>query len=554
MHDWPQIAFFIAALILTPPLLGRYLNAIYCRNAGWPEKACCRLAGVNPAEEMTWTEYGKSLFLFNLFGFAALFFLQLLQGYLPLNPQKFGAVSWHSSFNTAASFVTNTNWQGYAGETTMSYLTQMLGLGAQSFFSAASGMSVLLVLIRGLTRHASNTIGNFWSDLVRTILYLLLPLSIILSLVLVSEGAVQTLSPYVEAAVLEKGTQTIPLGPAASQVAVSQLGSNGGGFFNANRAHPFENPTGLTNFLEMISILLIPAASVYTYGIMIGSMRHARLLFCVMLALWSAGAALSFYAQHIPNPVINASPYMEGIDTRLGIANSLLWSVSTTVTSNGSTNALLSSLSPLSGGVAMFNIMLGECIFGGIGVGLCSMIMFALLTVFLSGLMVGRTPEYLGKKIERHEIQWVMMAILLPSALILIGSGLSSVLPASLSSVSHEGPHGLSEILYAFSSSAGNNGSSFAGLNANTPYYNLALGVVMLLARLSILLPSLAIAGLLAKKKITPPSKGTFSTDSVLFALLLFSVILIIGGLTFFPALSLGPIIEHLLMLEGRAF
>lgn len=544
MQEWLPILYFIGLIVLLSPLLGSCIVKIYRGNSGPLERVCYRIGGIDPKAEMNWREYGKALLIFNLLGFIALFLLQMVQGALPLNPQHFGAVSWHSAFNTAASFVTNTDWQGYAGETTMSYLTQMVGLTSQNFFSAATGMAVLFALIRGLTRESSATIGNFYVDLVRTVLYLLLPLSIVLSIVLISQGVVQTFSPYVPLTTLEGAAQTIPLGPVASQVAIEQLGTNGGGFFNANGAHPFQNPSALTNFLQMIAILLIPAASVYAYGILIGSINQARLIFMVMLAFWALGLAVSCYAQLLPGP----APYLEGIESRFGIVNTLIWSISATTTANGSVNGMLSSLSPLAGGVAMFNIMLGESIFGGVGVGLCSMIMAILLTVFLSGLMVGRTPEYLGKKIEVREMQWVVLAVLLPGALILIGSGITSVL------ISPAGPHGLTEILYAFTSSAGNNGSAFAGLDANTLYYNLGLGVVMLLGRMSILLPSLAIAGLLVKKKRTPPSMGTFSTESVLFALLLFSVIFIVGGLTFFPALSLGPIIEHLLMLKGRVF
>lgn len=558
MERWIHIAIFISLLALLTPLLGSYIAAIYegravfaYRSLGWLERLCYRVGGIRGREEMSWISYAKALLLFNLLGLVFLFFLQRLQGFLPLNPQGFGAVSWDSAFNTAASFTTNTNWQGYAGETTMSYLTQMLGLTSHNFLSAATGMGALLALTRGLARKTTETIGNFWYDLVRTVVYLLLPLALIMAVVLVSEGVIQTLSPYVEVTTLEKEKQTIPLGPVASQIAIKQLGTNGGGFFNTNSAHPFENPSAFTNLIEMLAILLIPSATVYAFGKMIGSKRDAYLLLGVMLILWAAGLALSFYAEHQVNPLMEAYPLLEGKETRLGVTNSVLWSVSTTGTSNGSINAQMSSLSPLAGGVALFNIMLGELIFGGVGVGLCSMIMFTLLTVFLSGLMVGRTPEYLGKKIEKREVQWMVLAVLMPGALILAGSGISSVLPGALSSLSGAGPHGLSEILYAFTSAAGNNGSAFAGLNANTPYYNLALGMVMLVARLSIILPSLAIGGLLAKKRTAPPSKGTFSTHSPLFALLLIGIILIIGGLTFFPALALGPIVEQMLMLEG---
>lgn len=561
LSAWIQLLFFTGLFICLTPILGTYMANVFTgkatfayRTLGWLENLCYRIGGADPKEEMSWIEYGKSLLLFNVFGFITLFLLQLIQGYLPLNPQNFGGVSWPLAFNTAMSFTTNTNWQAYGGETTLSNLTQMLGLTSHNFLSAATGMAALLTLIRGLIRKTIDTVGNFWVDIVRMVVYLLLPLSIIMAVVLVGEGVVQTFSPYVEVTTLENARQTIPLGPVASQVAIKQLGTNGGGFFNANSAHPFENPTAFTNLLEMLALVLIPAASVYMYGMIIGSKKHAWLLFSAMLVLWAAGILIAFSSEHLHNPVIDVYPVLEGKETRLGTTNSLLWAVSTTATSNGSVNAMMSSLSPLAGGVAMFNIMLGELVFGGVGVGLCSMIMLTLLTVFLSGLMVGRTPEYLGKKIEMREMQWVVMAVLMPGALILVGAGISCVLPEALSSLSNQGPHGLSEILYAFSSAAGNNGSAFAGLNANTDYYNLTLGIVMLIARISIILPSLAIAGLLARKKITPPSVGTFSTNSLLFVILLISVILIVGALTFFPALSLGPVAEHLLMLEGVSF
>lgn len=558
---WVQVVFFIGLFVCLTPLLGTYMAKVFTGNAnlasqifGWLENLCYRIGGINPKEEMTWTEYGKALLLFNFLGFITLFLLQLLQGYLPLNPQSFGPVSWPLAYNTAMSFTTNANWQSYAGETTLSYLTQMLGLTSHNFLSAATGMTALLALTRGLIRKTVDTIGNFWVDLIRMVVYILLPLAIIMSVVLVGQGVIQTFSPYVEVTTLENAPQTIPLGPVASQIAIKQLGTNGGGFFNANSAHPFENPTALSNLLEMLAILLIPAASVYMYGILVGSKKHGWMLFFAMIVLWTIGLSISFISEHLHNPVVGVYPVLEGQETRLGTANSLLWSVTTTATANGSINSMLSSFSPLSGGVAMFNLMLGEIIFGGVGVGLCSMIMFTLLTVFLSGLMVGRTPEYLGKKIEMREMQWVVMAVLMPGALILIGAGISCVLPFALSSVLNHGPHGLSEILYAFSSSAADNGSAFAGLNANTDYFNLALGTVMFLGRVAIVLPSLAIAGLLARKKFTPPSLGTFSTNSMLFVILLISVILIVGALTFFPAMSLGPIVEHLLMIEGKSF
>jgi K+-transporting ATPase ATPase A chain len=559
-YEWGLLTVFLSVLIFSVPFLGHYMAQVYSGQSTffhplleWLERLSYRVCGVD-LNEMSWQQYAKTLLIFNVIGFFALFLLQVTQGFLPLNPEHFPAPSWFLAFNTAASFSTNTNWQAYAGEATLSYLTQMLGLTVQNFLSASIGMCALLALIRGLTRNTRDKIGNFWVDLVRTVIYLLLPASILLSLLLAGEGVVQTLSPYVEVKTLENVKETIPLGPAASQIAIKQLGTNGGGFFNANSSHPFENPSAFSNFLEMFALILIPLSSVYMYGVMSENKKHAWLLIFVMFVFWLAGLGISVYSESLFNPAIGVYPVLEGKETRLGVFNSLLWSVSTTATSNGSVNNMLSSLSPLAGGVALFNIMIGEVIFGGIGVGLCSMIMFTLLTVFLAGLMVGRTPEYLGKKIEKREMQWVMLAVLLPGALILIGAGVSSVYPEALRSVANPGPHGLTEILYAFSSAAGNNGSSFAGLYAATPYYCLILGIVMLLGRLSIILPSLAIAGLLVKKKITPRSIGTFSTDTFLFATLLCSLILIVGALTFFPALSLGPLVEHGLMLQGKVY
>lgn len=561
MHKWIQVLAFIGLLIALTPLLGRYLAALLMGQQtflhpilGWLENGLYRCSGADPSKEMSWIEYAKALLLFNLFGFLALFLLQLMQGYLPLNPQNFPATSWHLAFNTAISFTTNTNWQAYSGETTLSYLTQMLGITVQNFMSAATGLCTLAAFIRGITRKTQKTIGNFWSDLVRTTVYLFLPLSTITAILLVNEGVIQSFSPYVEVNTLENGKQLIPLGPAASQVAIKQIGTNGGGFFNANSAHPFENPTPFSNLLEMLAIVLIPAASVYAYGIAIGSKRHYLILFGTMLILLIAGYCVSFYSEYLYDPVLSSNPLYEGKETRFGGVNSLLWANATTATANGSVNANLSSLSPLAGGICVFNMMLGELVFGGVGVGLLSMIMFVLLTVFLAGLMVGRTPEYLGKKIGKREIQWVTVSVLTPGAMILIGAGISIITPDALSSLGNQGPHGLTEILYAFTSAAANNGSAFSGLNANTNYFNLNLGIVMLVARLAIIIPSLALADLFARQKVSPPSKGTFSTNSSLFMVLLLAVILIVGALTFFPVLSLGPIVEHLLMLENKAF
>lgn len=559
--DWIQISILFVLLGAATPLLGSYMAAVFQGKPfflrpvlGWLEKGIYRLCRVNPRAEMPWKSYAKAVVLFNLLGFLFLFFLQLLQGSLPLNPQNFSGLEWSLAFNTAASFVTNTNWQAYGGENTMSYLTQMVGLNGQNFMSAATGNSVLLALIRGIHQKSGETIGNFWVDLTRTVVYLLLPLCIVLSIVLVSQGVIQNFHPYVEARTVENQKQIIPMGPAASQIAIKQIGTNGGGFFNANSAHPFENPTPFSNFLEVFSILCIPAATVYMYGKMIQSMRQGWLIFIVMLIMMFLTLAVSLYSEHLSNPVLGINPVLEGKEIRFGSPSSIEWSIYTTSTSNGSVNSMQSSLSPLSGGMAMFNIMLDEVIFGGIGVGLCGMIMYILLTVFLAGLMVGRTPEYLGKKIEKNEMQWAMLAILAPCGLILLGAGIACLLPDALNSLGNDGPHGLTEILYAFSSAAGNNGSAFAGLNANTVFYNLSLGIVMLLARLSILIPSLAIAGSLVRKKILAPSLGTFATDSFLFGILLLSVIFIVASLTFFPALSLGPIVEQILMLRGQAF
>lgn len=555
-----ELALAIGLLILLSPLLGGYMAKIFNgqRTALHPllgrlELMSYKFSGVNPQEEMSWRTYFKTVILFHLIGFCTLFLILISQGLLPLNPQNFPSLPWPLAFNIAASFTTNTNWQSYIPESTLSHFSQMVGLTSQNFLSSAAGMAILMAIIRGINRKGASTIGNFWADLTRAILYIFLPLSIIFALALAREGVIQTLSEYTQVTTLENDTQLIPSGLAASQVAIKQLGSNGGGFFNANSAHPFENPTGFTNFLETIAILLIPTSSIYTYGVLIKSKRHAFLLFSVMICLFLAGLLASIWSQSSLNPILDIYPNFEGLETRFGVNRSLLWSVSTTATANGSVNSMLSSLSPLTGGIALFNITMGELIFGGVGVGLCSIIMFALLTVFLSGLMVGRTPEYLGKKIEVHEIQWVVFAVLTPSALMLIGSGITFTMPEFLGNL-NRGPHGLTEVIYSFASAAANNGSSFAGLNSNTNYYNITLGLVMLAGRLAFIMPSLAIAGLLARKNITPPTLGTFSTNTLIFALLLINIIVTVAALTFFPILSLGPILEEILMHQGRSF
>jgi len=482
------------------------------------------------------------------------FLLQLTQAFLPLNPAHLTNVSWHSAFNTAASFMTNTNWQGYAGETTLSYFVQMLGLTVQNFVSAATGIAVLLALAKGLSRKTTDKLGNFWVDLTRSTLYILLPLSIIFAIFLVGQGVVQNFDTYQTAHTLQGAQQVIPMGPVASQEAIKQLGTNGGGFFNANSAHPFENPTPLSNLLEMLAILLIPAGLTFTYGKMVGSKRQGWTIFIVMLILLLSGLAISLYGEYSANPILGHSALMEGKETRFGITNSVIWSTSTSAASNGSVNAMHDSLSPLAGMVAMINLMLGEVIFGGVGAGIYGMVVYIILTVFIAGLMVGRSPEYLGKKVEGFEVTMAIIANVITSFVILLFTAWAAVSALGLAGLNNAGPHGFSEILYAFSSAAGNNGSAFAGLSANTVFYNLLIGFAMLIGRFGVIIPIMAIAGSMAKKKITPVSAGTFQTNNWLFIVLLIGVILIVGGLTYFPALSFGPIVEHLLMNNGITF
>jgi K+-transporting ATPase ATPase A chain len=560
-QDILQIILLFALLIGLTPILGNYMSKVYSGNRhfmipvfGWLEKFAYRITGIDPDEETNWKKYTFSLLLFNLAGFVFVFLIQIFQSKLPLNPANLPNVSWHSALNTSVSFMTNTNWQGYAGETTLSYFVQMIGLTVQNFVSAASGMAVLLALIRGISRKTTEMLGNFWVDLMRSVLYVLLPLSILFSIVLVGQGVIQNFKSYEPVKTLQGAQQVIPMGPAASQTAIKQLGSNGGGFFNANSSHPFENPTPFSNLLEMLAILLIPAALTFTYGKMVGSVREGWTIFLVMFTMLVAGLIISLYSEYSYNPIFGNLPLMEGKETRFGITNSILWSTATTAVSNGSVNAMNDSLSPLSGMIGMINIMLGEIIFGGVGAGMYGMVIFIILTVFIAGLMVGRSPEYLGKKIEAFEVQMAIIGVLAPNLVILLFSAWASVSHYGLSSLTNQGPHGLSEILYAFTSAAGNNGSAFAGLNANTLFYNLILGAGMLIGRFGIIIPVLAIAGSMSRKNITPISSGTFRTDNWLFIGLLISVIFIIGGLTHFPALSLGPVIEHLLMNKGISF
>lgn len=559
--DIIQILLFIASIIVLTPILGKYMYKVFSGEKhltspllGWLEKYIYKFCKVNAAEETNWKSYTFGLLLFNFIGIIFVFLIQLIQAYLPLNHANLSNISWDSAFNTAVSFVTNTNWQGYAGETTMSYFSQMLALTVQNFVSAATGITVILALTRGIAGKTTNKLGNFWVDLTRSTLYVLLPLSILLAVLLVGQGVVQNFKSYESVQTIEKLQQTIPMGPAASQIAIKHLGTNGGGFFNTNSAHPFENPTPFSNFLQMLAIFLIPGALTFLFGKMVNSTRQGWTIFSAMLILFITGLGVSLYAEHAGSPLFANLSLMEGKETRFGITNSILFSVVTTDASCGAVNAMHDSLSPLSGMVTMINMMLGEVIFGGVGAGLYGMIIFVILTVFIAGLMVGRSPEYLGKKIEAFDIKMAILAVLAPAFGILTFSAWALSSNMGLSSLNNSGPHGLSEILYAFTSAAGNNGSAFAGLNANTVFYNVTLGIVMLIGRFGVIIPVLAIAGNLAGKKITPPSEGTFHTDNWVFVGLLISVILIVGGLTFFPALSLGPIIEHLIINQGITF
>ncbi len=561
INDYIQFIAYVALLIAITPPLGRFMAKVFQgektwlhKPLGWLENLTYKISGINSKEEMDWKGYTAAFMVFHIIGILVLMAFQMTQAWLPLNPQALPNVSWHSALNTSVSFITNTNWQGYSGEVTMSYLTQMAALTVQNFLSAACGIAIAMALTRGIARRSSSTIGNFWVDTTRATIYILLPICVIFTLILVGQGVVQTFTAYVDVITLEGLKQTIGLGPAASQVAIKMLGTNGGGFFNANAAHPFENTTALSNFLQMLSIFSIGGALTYTYGIMTKSSKHGWVIFGTMLAMFIAFTTFSLMSEYTTNPVFNQAGIMEGKETRFGIFNSVFFSTITTSASCGAVNAMHSSLSPLAGGIAMVNMMLGEIIFGGVGAGLYGMLLFVLLTVFIAGLMVGRTPEYMGKKIEAREMTMVILAILAPCASILIGTAISSVSPTALSSLANKGPHGFSEMLYAFTSAAANNGSAFAGLSANTLYYNLMLAIAMFIGRFAIIIPILAVAGSLAQKKYSPPSAGTFETDTGLFAVLLVGVILIVGALTFLPVLSLGPIVEHLMMIKGQTF
>jgi potassium-transporting ATPase potassium-binding subunit len=570
-----QIVLYLAVLLALVKPLGWYMARVYegrsCgldRVLGPLERLIYRLAGVRADDEMRWTTYAWAMLLFNVLGLAAVFGLQLLQGVLPLNPQHLGAVKPDLAFNTAVSFATNTNWQSYSGETTLSYLVQMLGLTVQNFVSAATGMAVLVALVRGIARRSASTIGSFWVDLTRTTLYILLPLALVLAIALVSQGVVQTFRPYQEVNLLQPvkdadgraiETQTVAVGPAASQVAIKQLGTNGGGFFNVNSSHPLENPTPLSNFLEMLAILLIPAALCYTFGKMVGDTRQGWAVLLAMLLIFVPMLGLCAWSESQGNPALAAlgvdqsaadlqgGGNMEGKEVRFGIANSAIWATATTAASNGSVNSMHDSYTPLGGLVPMWMMQLGEVIFGGVGSGLYGMLMFAIIAVFVAGLMVGRTPEYLGKKIEAFEMKMASLVILIPPMLVLVGTALAVMTETGRSAVANGGPHGFSEILYAFSSTSNNNGSAFAGLSTDRPFYNIALGLAMLLGRYALAVPVLAAAGALAAKKYVPPSAGTLPTHKPLFVGWLAIVVVIVGALAFLPALALGPIIEHLM-------
>jgi potassium-transporting ATPase potassium-binding subunit len=575
-----QIGLYLAVLLLLVKPLGWYMARVYegkpCGlgwTVGWLERLVYRLCGIDPNEEMAWTRYAKAMLIFNLLGFLAVYVVQRMQHLLPLNPQHMPAVPADLAMNTAVSFATNTNWQSYGGETTLSYLTQMLGPTVQNFVSAATGMAVLVALIRGFVRRSAQTIGNFWFDLTRSVLYILLPLSIIGALVLVSQGVVQTFQPYrtitlVQPTIDADGkvvtAQHIAVGPAASQIIIKQLGTNGGGFFNVNSAHPFENPTPLAGFIEMLAILLIAAALCYTFGQMVGDTRQGWAVLAAMLVIFAPLLLLGYWAEQSGNPALAAlgvdqaagdmqpGGNMEGKELRFGIAQSAIWAAATTAASNGSVNSMHDSYTPLGGLVPMWLMQLGEVVFGGVGSGLYGMLVFAIIAVFVAGLMVGRTPEYLGKKIEAFEMKMAALVILIPPMVVLVGTAAAITGNWGTDSILNKaGPHGFSEVLYAFSSAGNNNGSAFAGLNTNTPFYNIALAIAMLIARYWLAIPTLAIAGSLARKKATPQSAGTLPTHTLLFVVLLVGIVILVGALTFVPALALGPIVEHLMMAGG---
>jgi K+-transporting ATPase ATPase A chain len=573
VNGWIQIALFCAIIIAITPVLGGYMTKVFNGERTFLspilrpiERMIYAICGVNEKDDQHWTVYSISMLLFSLIGFFLFYAIQRLQGVLPLNPQGFAAMGEHLSFNTAISFITNTNWQSYTPEQTMSYLTQMSALTMHNFASAATGIALAIALIRGFARRSARSIGNFWVDMVRCSLYVLLPISIIVGLFFVWQGMPQNLSAYVNAVGLDGVKQTIAMGPVASQEVIKMLGTNGGGFFNANSAHPFENPNALTNLVQIILIFSLGAALTNVFGRMVGSQKQGWAIFAVMGVLFLAGVTTVYWQEAPGNPAFAAlhvdqavssfqsGGNMEGKEVRFGIANSSLFTTVTTDASCGAVNTMHDSLMPLAGMIPMINIQLGEIIFGGVGSGLYGMLLFAIISVFVAGLMVGRTPEYLGKKIESKEVKMAMLAILILPLSILGFTALAAVLPAGLAGLNNSGPHGFSEMLYAYTSATGNNGSAFAGLSANTMFYNPTLAVAMFVGRFLMIVPMLAAAGSLAGKKIVPPSAGTFPTDGALFVGLVVGVILIVGGLTYFPSLALGPIVEHFAMLHSTFY
>jgi K+-transporting ATPase ATPase A chain len=571
-----QIVGYVAVILLAVRPVGSYMATVFQREQtmldpilGPMERLIYRCAGVRPDEEMDWKANATAMLLFNFAGFAAVYALQRLQGFLPLNPQGFSAISPDTSFNTAVSFTSNTNWQAYGGETTMSYFTQMAGLTVQNFLSAATGMAVLALFIRGVSRHSVRTLGNFWVDMTRSILYILLPSAVILALLLVSQGVVQNFTSYTTVPLLQATTDTggtqvtgqlLPMGPAASQIAIKQLGTNGGGFFNANSAHPFENPTPLSNMLEMLAILLLPAALCYTFGVMVKDTRQGWALLAAMLIIFMVFLGVGVWTEQQGNPVLTAvgidqtagdlqpGGNMEGKEVRFGIANSAIWATATTAASNGSVNSMHASYTPLGATVTLVMMQLGEVVFGGVGSGLYGMLVFVIVAVFVAGLLVGRTPEYLGHKIEAYEMKMTSLLILIMPLTVLGLTALAVMLDAGTRSVLNPGPRGFSEVLYAFTSQGNNNGSAFAGLNANTPFYNIAGGIAMLIGRYWLAVPTLALAGSLARKKLILASDGTLPTHTPLFVFWLIAIVLLVGALNFFPALALGPIVEHFML------
>jgi K+-transporting ATPase ATPase A chain len=565
LNGWIEILVFCGIVVLLARPLGGYMTALFAGERmplaavlGPVERRLYRLAGIHERDEQPWTAYALSLLVFNLVGFLALYLLLRIQGWLPLNPAGMANVSPDLAFNTAVSFVTNTNWQNYGGEATMSYLTQMLGLTVQNFLSAATGIAVAMALIRAFARKSARTVGNFWVDLTRGTLYLLLPIAIVMTFALVWLGVPQTLAPYADATTLEGAHQTIALGPVASQVAIKMLGTNGGGFFNANAAHPFENPDAVSNLIQMVAIFAIGAALTNVFGRMVGNERQGWAILAAMGVLFIVGVAVCYWAEAAGNPLVHAlgvdGGNMEGKEARFGTALSALFAVVTTAASCGAVNAMHDSFMALGGMIPMINMMLGEVIVGGVGAGFYGILLFVIVAIFVAGLMVGRTPEYLGKKIEAKEVKMAMLAVLCLPLAMLGFTAAAVVLPGAVASIANAGPHGFSEVLYAYTSAAANNGSAFGGLAGNTGWYNVTLGLAMLMGRFLVIVPALAIAGSVAAKKTVPESAGTFPTDGALFIGLIIGVIVIVGGLTFFPSLALGPIVEHLAVAAGRTF